>query len=258
MTEEFCGSGGKYECSPQLVFRNKYWSYIPQLIEKKYFSSLFPQLEKVCKSYNITMYGKSFPSRRISVLYTEDLKDVSRRVNSKSDAFDYKDTPSYEWKDSPLEILEIRKIVEDFTGVKYDYVLCHIYRGLGLDGKPGSDYIGYHVDKEAFNSEIVSVSLGATRKFQFRKIGEKEVSDEILLKSGDVVHMFGPRKNQPGCQRKYEHQVPPMNISELCDHIEKYNIPLPKGRKTYVILKEIIEENNIIPDRINLTFRQFE
>ena len=108
------------------------------------------------------------------------------------------------------------------------------------------------------NSNVISVSLGTTRKFQFSKLGKKHVTDELILNSGDVVHMHGPRGMQVSCQRIYEHRVPPMSITDLVQHIKQNNIPIPEGRKTYESLSRIISKHNIPPTRINLTFRQFE
>lgn len=64
---------------------------------------------------------------------------------------------NYKWSDAPSILNEICKIVENFTKEKYDYVLVHIYPS-------GNSSIGAHFDKEAMNSSIASVSLGATRK----------------------------------------------------------------------------------------------
>jgi len=92
--------------------------------------------------------------------------------------------------------LVIRDKVEKHTGIKFDYVLFHIYA-------TGKSSIGFHADEEALDSTVVSVSLGATRKFRFKKIGRTKGWDhELHLKSGDVVIMH------PGCQEVYLHCVP--------------------------------------------------
>jgi alkylated DNA repair dioxygenase AlkB len=183
-------------------------------------------------------------TRRISCVYS----DVQ---------FDYGDgqfepAPRFTWADAPKGLLEIKEKLETHLGYKMDYVLVHIYRDQ-------TDYIGFHSDGEARNSEIYSVSLGATRRFQFRLIKEKKgYSDEYHLSNGDVVHMFGPRPNQPSCQMMFKHCVPKMDIKDLCDHITSHNIALPDGRKTYEKLQTVIDAHDIVPIRINMTFRQFE
>jgi alkylated DNA repair dioxygenase AlkB len=221
----------------------EYYRYYPKLIDETYFAELLPHFLNLCKVRTVKIRGKTLLTRRISCVYS----DVQ---------FDYGDgqfepAPRFPWADAPKALLEIKEKLENLLGYKVDYILVHIYRD-------GSDYIGFHSDGEAQNSEVYSVSLGATRRFQFRPINDKKHTDEYHLSNGDVVHMFGPRPNQPSCQMMFKHAVPKMDIKDLCDHITSHNIPLPTGRKTYQTLQAIIEEHDIIPLRINMTFRQFE
>jgi len=239
------------------VYFKKYWSFIPKLIpnSEDIFKRLLPQLYEVCKCLTFNMYGKEILLPRVSVLYTDNIDTGTNKVPGGY----YENTPTFLWEEAPVEISEIRSIIEEFTGIRTDYVLCHIYRGIPEEKKPGGDHIGWHNDAEALNSSVISVSLGAKRKFQFCKIDQKgKVCDELCLKSGDVLHMHGPRGKTDGCQKVLKHRVPPMSIKELIDHIEYHGITFPKGRKTYKIAEEIIRKNNIPPDRINLTFRQYE
>lgn len=253
----------------QLIFRTKYWAYVPGLIPnpEDVYNSLLPQLQAVCDTYTISMYGKSFESRKVSCLFAPDVQEVGERADAKSKGFDYSETPAFEWEKAPEEIHRIRKLLEEFFGYRTDYVLCHIYRGITTrettKGKTveevGQDYIGWHNDKEALDSEIFSVSLGASRRFQFRPLkATKGYTDELLLHSGDVVHMNGPRKGQKSCQNTYKHQVPQMSVADLTAHIEASGAPALKGRKTYTALTKHIKKHDIAPTRINLTFRQFE
>lgn len=222
----------------------EYYRYYPKLISEHYFDELLPIFSNICKVRTVKIRGKTLLTRRISCVYSNV-------------QFDYGDgqfepAPQFTWAEAPKGVLEIRNKLETTLGYPTDYLLIHIYRDQ-------TDYIGFHSDREALNSEIYSVSLGATRRFQFRPIKEKKsYTDEFQLSSGDVVHMFGPRLNQLSCQEVFKHQVPKMNISDLCDHITAHGIPLPTGRKTYEVLETIIKNNNITPVRINMTFRQFE
>ena len=119
----------------------------------------------------------------------------------------------YDWSVCPI-VQQIRRHFQTVFDTKLDYCLMHLY----LDGDAS---IGYHSDREALNSMIISVSFGATRKFRFRKISDKiGYHTELRLKSGDVVIM----KNT--CQRYYKHTVP--------------------------------VEKKIKTPRINLTFRRFD
>lgn len=253
----------------QLVFDEKYWSYLPRFIpnSEDVYRSLLPQLEKTCGIYTINMYGKVFESRKISCIFVPDVNDVKNRTDAKSKGFDYNETPAFDWVESPPEIRLIKELIEKTFGYKIDYVLCHIYRGLTIRKKVngedieevGQDYIGWHNDKEALDSEIFSVSLGATRRFQFRHLDNKKgCADELILRCGDLVHMKGPREKQKSCQRVYKHQVPQMSINDLVAHVEECNTPTFEGRKTYTSLKDHIKKYDIAPTRINLTFRQYE
>ena len=121
---------------------------------------------------------------------------------------------SFPHTEVPEIIQEIRTKVELLTKQVYDYVLVHIY----VNGEAG---IAYHSDAEAHLSTVCSVSLGESRKFRLRRVGETKGFDyEFILGSSDVFIMH------PGCQTKYQHAI--------------------------------IPEKRITKPRINLTFRQYE
>ena len=199
---------------PIIIYKDKYWSFIPKLIPAECFGILYKKLYKKTSRYSIKMRGNIFTSRRRSCTYT----------NSEGmGGYVYDGISKYKWKKAPAELLEIRNLVEYCSNVNFDYVLCHIY-------EDGSDYIGWHNDKEGLHSTIVSVSLGpveGSRKFRLRKQGEtKGWSKEFDLMSGDVLIMHGATNGREGCQQVYKHTVPATK------------------RK--------------VGPRINLTFRQFE
>jgi len=247
---------------------NNYWMYEPNYIknQNEIFLSLLENLENKCKIYMIQMYDKKFESRRKSCIFVSKREIKNNAIYDKIIKSEYKNTPSYFFEEAPHEIIFIKNRLEKEFKVKLDYVLCHIYRGIAEKTLPngekikeiGTDNIGWHNDREALNSDIFSVTFGATRRFQFRNLKDKSgYTDELILHSGDLVHMFGPRLNQKSCQKVYKHQLPKMNILDLKKHIKDNNFELPKGRCTFKNLSKIIEENNIPPTRINLTFRQF-
>lgn len=123
------------------------------------------------------------------------------------------DIPILRWECSD-GISELRNYIAKNTGLLFDYVLCHIY-------PDGSSGIGYHNDKEALDTPVVSISLGASRKFRIRDFNATKGWDyEYVLDSGDLLIM------QPGMHKIYKHSVP----------IEK----------------------RVKEPRINLTFRMFE
>nr|QBK86175.1 MAG: alkylated DNA repair dioxygenase [Marseillevirus LCMAC101] len=203
-----------------IIYKDKYWSFIPKLIPLEYFDILYKKLYKKTGRYPIKMRGNVFTSRRRSCTYTNNKDGML--------GYTYEGIPRYKWRKAPKELLEIRDLVgyyasDQSANVKFDYVLCHIY-------EDGSDYIGFHSDHEALETPIVSVSLGPTegsRKFRFRKIGEtKGWEEEFDLVSGDVLIMHGRTNKREGCQRVYKHTVP--------------------------------STKKKVGSRINLTFRQFE
>ncbi len=83
-------------------------------------------------------------------------------------------------------LLEIKKIVELETGIKFNSVLANLYRD-------GEDSMGLHSDNEkelGSNPVIASLSLGATRKIFFRH-KYKKISFSIAQNQGDLLVMSG-------------------------------------------------------------------
>lgn len=183
--------------------QNPYFTYKPKLIPEKYFNILYEEIKnKVVKNSN-----------RKSCVY--NLHDINLDIGYS--------VPSYKCSEVPTSLEEIRTLVEKDTNEIYDYVLVHIYE----DGK---STINWHFDREALNSTICSVSLGATRKFRFKEKEERKTGwdYEFSLSSGDTIIMHKPSElnNFVGCQNKYYHTVP--------------------------------VESKVKDRRINLTFRQHE
>lgn len=231
---------------------NTEWEYHPSLVsmEKDTFDDLLNELQALCATYTFRMYDKEITSARASCVFRD-----SERTNHINPRVSYDNIPSYDWSELPGGISAIRDQLEKQFSLRFDYVLVHIYR----DGK---DHIGFHNDKEALNSDIVSVSLGATRRFRFRPINAtKGYTHEYILRHGDVIHMKGPDPSSgrpQGCQQLYKHEVPAMSVADLLSHINENGLKPPVGRKTHKILKEYTETNKIVPSRINLTFRQYD
>ena len=83
-------------------------------------------------------------------------------------------------------LLAIKLRVEKLTGSEYDACLLNYYHN-------GSEGMGWHSDNEKSispNSSIASVSLGATRKFQF-KHKTQGLKLDLILDSGSVLDMRG-------------------------------------------------------------------
>jgi alkylated DNA repair dioxygenase AlkB len=83
-------------------------------------------------------------------------------------------------------LLDIKSHVEKLTGSAYDACLLNYYHN-------GSEGMGWHSDNEKSispNSSIASVSLGVTRKFQF-KHKTQGLKLDLILDSGSVLDMRG-------------------------------------------------------------------
>ncbi len=105
------------------------------------------------------------------------------------------DIPQIQWSKVPY-ITGLRNFLAIVFHAQPDYCLVHLY----VDG---SASINWHNDKEAWRSDVFSISFGATRKFRFRRIHQKSgYLKELLLHSGDLVWM------KPGCQQKFLHCIP--------------------------------------------------
>ena len=173
-----------------------YWTLYPHAFSRKNFKPLYAELLQSCEGYLVATERGKFSSKRISCVVGN-----GKFNDARSDYFNYDNLPSYSWDDLPI-VKSIKEQVEKKLDTEYDYCLCHIYRN-------GKDTLGYHADKEALETDVASVSFGATRKFRFRKMGETSGYEaQYELKSGDLLHML------PGCQRKYKHSVPPQTTVE--------------------------------------------
>lgn len=211
--------------------RPPYWYYFPNAIDPNYFEPLKDIALSEAKQHQMTMYNQTFLSRRISAVYTD----------TNLNTIPYGEVPVYPWNEI---LLEIKKIVEEATSQKYQYMLMHLYRDH-------TDTLGYHRDREAWNSTIVSVSLGASRRFLLRADKNKADVTEIVLNSGDVIVMTSD------CQRHFKHGVPPMTIADVNHHLTNLGCQ-PLRKKWSIINEEFAKHPELIPQRINLTFRQAE
>lgn len=187
---------------------SEFWTHVPGFIP----SYVFQPFYEILKEYTIPI-TRPLLNGRVSCMFMD--------IHNTGSTIKYDRIKNYKWSEAPSILQEICKLVEQYTGKTYDYVLAHIYPS-GISG------IGWHSDSEALTSDVVSISMGAARKFRFRKIGRTKGYDhEILLKDGDLLIMKGPDPavGRPSCQEVFMHGVP--------------------------------VEKKVKTPRINLTFRQY-
>jgi len=97
----------------------------------------------------------------------------------------------------PDPLLPLKNLVEQHTGVIYNFILFAQYRD-------GQDSITYHSDDEMFlgsSPTIASITVGEERLFCLKHKETKQV-ESFNLKHGDLFVM------KANCQRDYLHSVP--------------------------------------------------
>ncbi len=134
----------------------------------------------------ITMVGKKTPLPRLTAWFGDSGLDyVYSGITMRPQP----------WID---ELQSVRAIVEDLSRTRFNTVLLNLYRS-------GRDGVAWHADDEkdlGRHPVIGSLSLGATRKFQFRRRDDGSVKREIDVHDGDLVVMRGLT------QDLWLHQVP--------------------------------------------------
>ena len=98
----------------------------------------------------------------------------------------------------PMEIEKIHEGLNEVLGMKFNSCLANFYS----DGK---DSNGWHSDNEkelGSTPQIASISLGGTRKFQFRRKQQGSEIHSIDLVTGSLLFMGGE------FQRDFKHCIP--------------------------------------------------
>lgn len=161
--------------------------YQADFLEKEQANKWLEQLQKEIewKQYPITIFGKTYMQPRLIAWYGEE-----------GIAYSYSNTQLVAEAWTPT-LLRIKKKVETASNTIFNSVLLNLYRD-------GQDSMGWHSDdeKELGDSPVIaSVSLGAARKFQFRKKADKTQKIAIELASGSLLLMQGDT------QQQWQHQI---------------------------------------------------
>ncbi len=100
--------------------------------------------------------------------------------------------------DTPAPLRRIATVLSDRYGVHFDSIWVNLYRD-------GRDSVAWHGDRNArvlSNPMVVTVSLGARRRFVLRPRGTTKISHQLEPGAGDLVVMGG------ACQHEWQHCVP--------------------------------------------------
>ncbi len=164
--------------------------FIDNSKEKIYFERL--KTEIIWEQDSIRMFGKFVLEPRLTALYGDYPYKYSGKMKQ-----------AKPWTDL---LYELKFKIEEKLNVKFNSVLLNYYRS-------GTDSMGWHSDNEAElgkDISIASLSLGSTRKFQFRKKDDHQSKQTILLASGSLLFMKGD------FQDLWQHQIPkePKNNQE--------------------------------------------
>ena len=168
--------------------------FIPRFFEPQELFDTFEGMSSFTRDI-VTLYGKDIPAPRTSLAF-----------GSGSYSYAGMTRDSLPWFPA---LLDLKNKVEAECGEVFNYALVNKYQD-------GSEYIGWHSDKEGdlvTGSSIVSLSLGTERDFQVREKqsttppgaslrGSSTPITTFKLKSGDCIIM------RAGTQSRYNHCVP--------------------------------------------------
>ena len=170
----------------EIIFYEK---FIKSKKSKKLYDNIIKNLPLEQGTYN--MFGKEVKTPRL--LWAVRDKDFDIKKS-------YKITESSTWN---KKIEKIKTKVEKVINKKIKYAQINYYRN-------GNDYIGWHTDSEVIEGDLIaSLSLGVTRKFQFKSISKKE-QYEIELTDGSLI-IF----DESAAKLDWKHRIPKQkNINE--------------------------------------------
>lgn len=266
----------------KVLKEDSYWQWTDMLDDKghKLFNELYKQLNDKCTRGQWKVGGQLVrePKRSIIVKDLINIDDqetvgfreseISRETQGTSSINKNRDinvTPhdTYDWSDFPiirdigLQIFKELKI--DDKDTLFHYCLVNIYDN-------GKDGIGWHSDREAGKTNIVSVSLGETRDFAIRSIDQTTNGGKLEKKEIKI------NSNSLGNQRFLDNffsSKTPSNLKTIIKrpYYESPNtikIPLWSGDVFHMkdgcqerYKHELCRTDKKVGPRINLTFRRF-
>lgn len=154
--------------------------YMPEFFNESESTLLFQQLLQSLdwQFDQIMMFGKLITTKRkVAWVADEGCSYTYSQVKREPQAW----TP---------ELLEIKKRLENLCGGVFNSCLLNLYH-------TGEEGMGWHSDNEKEldpKAPIVSVSLGASRKFSFKHTTDKDKVN-VTLEHGSVLLMHPPTQN---------------------------------------------------------------
>merc|ERR1712159_89882 len=157
------------------------------------------------------MYGRTVALPRFVRLYSEGPLTVRVSGNDFEAEQITEDSPAF-----------LSRLLSAMPACGYNSLVCNWYPS-------GEDYIGWHGDREkqidADAAPIVSISLGAPRRFQVRHEQSQRIVFDEVLEDGECVVMGGA-----GFQQHFKHRVPKMVAKKDGDVRRRLNLTLRKYR----------------------------
>lgn len=169
---------------------NQYLNY-DESFSQKYLVNSESQIFKILKEQinwrqdEISLFGKNHSIPRLHAWYADDGAHYK---------YSRIDLPRNDWT---KQLIEIKKGVEEATGVNFNGVLLNLYRD-------GADSNGWHADDEPELIKpviVAGVSFGAERAIKFRRKGETKMCHQQLLRNGSLIVM------KEGFQENWQHSI---------------------------------------------------
>lgn len=181
---------------------------------------------RLIKNPKIVMYGKVCYQKRSLCFYSDESKGYKySKQTAKSNGL------------QNTKMNQLLKIVNEKMGVEYNGILINHY-------KDGCDVIGAHSDDADVidNTDISTLSYGATRNFRIRNKGDKKIVSNVNTEHCGIIRMFG------NFQKEFTHEIPQQkkiknerySFSFRLHHIE---VKKPTVKETNKNVYEFLQKN---------------
>jgi alkylated DNA repair dioxygenase AlkB len=160
--------------------------FIPEVEAAVYLDQLLREIP--WSQPSLRMFGKLVPIPRLQALYVDPAAPLVYSYSGlKMESFPFEGA-----------MAGLLQLVADRCAIPFNTALANLYRN-------GQDSMGWHADDEASLGPapiIASLSLGASRSFQFRSKADHALRHKLLLYSGDLLIMHPPT------QAEWQHALP--------------------------------------------------